>query len=49
MRIELTLSLQDQLLDKAKYVFVSKEYSQNKGLSSKEEAVKEFIKRCRKG
>ncbi|XP_061188366.1 ketohexokinase-like [Saccostrea echinata] len=39
----------DQLLDKAKYVFVSKDYSQNQGLRSKEEAVKGFIKRCRKG
>ncbi|XP_048768684.2 ketohexokinase-like [Ostrea edulis] len=39
----------DQLLDKANYVFVSKEYSQNKGLNSKEEAVNAFVKRCRKG
>lgn len=39
----------DQLLDKANYVFVSKEYSQNKGLTSKEEAVKAFIKKCRQG
>lgn len=39
----------DQLLDKANYVFVSKEYSQNKGLNSKEEAVKTFIQKCRNG
>ena len=37
-----------ELFDKADYVFVSKDYCQSEGYSSKEEAVKSLLQRCKR-